>query len=244
MSSSVALSVRLPLWRFPCKLRSGPRTRPDYLATGLNRLCLENDTLPRDEAARAGVMLGLRDTTSWRPGSRWSRRAGMMIALLMQGVPQAGRVQRRQQQAVRLYLNGRWHIAPTPQPVQQLFIRGSGRLFGVPAGRRVRCLWRSGHAVPVRPSGLDQHVQGRAQVSVGVDDVGAGPGVIAALLGPFRHRSERLPGRNERGLQADTRPVTAVRAQTRSPNRGPPGGYRTRPLVSERGTARAGSRFR
>ena len=105
-----------------------------------------------------------------------------------------------------------------------------------------QCLRRSCDSATVWPCGLHQHVQGGPQVSMGVDDVGARAGVIAWLLSAFRHRGQRLPGRNERGLQADA-DVTVARAQTRSPNRGPPGGYRTRPPASERGTARAGSRF-
>ena len=93
-----------------------------------------------------------------------------------------------------------------------------------------------------RTGGLDQHVQGGAQVGVGVDDVRPGAGVVAALLGPFRHRSQRLPGRNERGLQRDA-DVTVGRAHTRPPTREHQDGCRTRPKASARGTARVGSRF-
>ncbi len=93
-----------------------------------------------------------------------------------------------------------------------------------------------------RTGGLDQHVQGGAQVGVRVDDVRPGAGVVAVLLGPFRHRSQRLPGRKERGLQRDA-DVTVGRAHTRPPTREHQDGCRTRPKASARGTARVGSRF-
>ena len=47
---------------------------------------------------------------------------------------------------------------------------------------------------------------------MGVDDVRPGAGVVGGLLGPFRHRSQRQPGRNGRGLQRDA-DVTVGRAQ-------------------------------
>jgi len=47
----------------------------------------------------------------------------------------------------------------------------------------------------VQPGGcLDQQVQSGTQVSVGIDDVGPGAGVVTGLLGTFGHRAERLPG--------------------------------------------------
>ena len=118
---------------------------------------------------------------------------------------------------------------------------------GIPAGCRIARFPPSA-VRPRRSGGLDQHVQRGAQVGVRVDDVGPGPGVIAALFGPFRHRSQRLPGGNERGLQADAGPVTigpvrVGRAQTRSPIPGRHGEYRMRPRANGRGTAHAGSRF-